>query len=128
MADIDNFKQFNEDHGYKGGDAVLRHVFSTIKQTVKDQGEVYRQGGEEILILLPYYDIDKGKALAERIREKVEKTTVPYEGKQLHVTLSMGVTASPPCNPDGPALEAYAENGLKQAKSTGKNRVVVSAC
>jgi hypothetical protein len=39
----------------------------------------------------------------------------------------MGVTASPPCNPDGPALEAYAEIGLRQAKSKGKNRVVVSA-
>jgi diguanylate cyclase (GGDEF)-like protein len=127
LADVDDFKRFNTDHGYKGGDAVLRHVFRTVKQTVNSRGEAYRQGGEEILILLPYCGIDEGKALAERIREKVEKTTVPYEGKQLNVTLSMGVTASPPCNPDGPALEAQAENGLKQAKKTGKNRVVVSA-
>src|ERR1041385_3869380 len=76
MADVDNFKQFNEDHGYKGGDAVLRQLYRTIKQTVNDRGEVYRQGGEEILILLPYCGIDEGKALAERIRENVEKTAV----------------------------------------------------
>ena len=128
LADVDDFKRFNTEYGYKAGDAVLRHAFSTIKQTVSSRGEVYRQGGEEILILVPYCGIDEGKALAERIRDKVEKTTVLYEESQLHVTLSIGVTASPPCNPDGPALEAYAENGLKRAKSTGKNRVVVNIC
>jgi len=128
LADVDDFKRFNTEYGYKAGDAVLRHAFSTIKQTVSSRGEVYRQGGEEILILLPYCGIDEGKALAERIRDKIENTTVPYEGNQLHVTLSIGVTASPPCNPDGPALEAYAENGLKRAKSMGKNCVIVDAC
>lgn len=79
------------------------------------------------IILLSYCGIDEGKTLAGRIRDKVEKTAVPYEGDQLNVTLSIGVAASPPCNPDGPALEVYAENGLKQAKRMGKNRVVVSA-
>lgn len=127
LADVDDFKRFNTDYGYKAGDAVLRQAFRTIKQTVSGRGEVYRQGGEEILILLPYCGIDEGKTLAERIRDKVEKTAVPYEGDQLNVTLSIGVAASPPCNPDGPALEVYAENGLKQAKRMGKNRVVVSA-
>lgn len=127
LADVDDFKRFNTDYGYKAGDAVLRHVFRSIKQTVSSRGEVYRQGGEEILILLPYCAIDEGKALGERIRKKIEKTAVPYEGNQLNVTLSIGVTASPPCNPDGPALEAYAENGLKRAKRMGKNRVVVNA-
>jgi diguanylate cyclase (GGDEF)-like protein len=128
LADVDDFKQFNSNYGYKAGDAVLRHVFRIIKQTVSIRGEVYRQGGEEILILLPYCGIDEGKALAERIREKVERTAVLYEGDKLNVTLSIGVAASPPCNPDGPALEAYAENGLKQAKNNGKNRAVVNAC
>ncbi len=128
LADVDDFKRFNTECGYKAGDAVLRHVFSIIKQTVGGRGEVYRQGGEEIVVLLPYCHIDEAKALSERIREIVENSAVTYENRELHITLSIGVTASPPCNPDGPALETYAEIGLKQAKSKGKNRVVVSVC
>lgn len=128
LADVDDFKQFNENYGYKAGDAVLRHVFRIVKHAVNSLGEVYRQGGEEILTLLPYCGLDKAKALAERIRENVEKTVVSYEDKELHITLSIGVAASPPCNPDGPALEAYAEHGLKQAKKLGKNRVIVNVC
>ncbi len=126
LADVDDFKQFNSNYGYKAGDAVLRDVFRIIKQAVSGRGEAYRQGGEEILVLLPYCGMDDGKSLAERIREKVEKTPVQYEGDELHVTLSIGVAASPPCNPDGTVLEANAENGLKQAKNLGKNRVVVN--
>jgi diguanylate cyclase (GGDEF)-like protein len=128
LADVDDFGQFNLDYGYKAGDAVLRHVFRIIRQIANGRGEAFRQGGEEILIMLPYCEIVEGKALAERICETVEKTPVPYEGKELHVTLSIGVTASPPCNPDGPALETCAEIGLKQAKKFGKNRVIVNVC
>lgn len=126
LADIDDFKKFNSDHGYKAGDAVLRQVFRIIKQIVSNRGEVYRRGGEEIVALLPYSKLEESRCVAERIREEVEKTPVVYDGKNLHVTLSIGVAASPPCNPDGPALEAHGEHGLKQAKDGGKNRVVVN--
>jgi diguanylate cyclase (GGDEF)-like protein len=126
LADIDDFKKFNSDHGYKAGDAVLRQVFRLFKQIVSNRGEVYRRGGEEIVALLPFSKIEEGRSVAERIREEVRKTPVAYDGKELHVTLSIGVAASPPCNPDGPALEVHAENGLKQAKASGKNCVVVN--
>ena len=127
LADVDDFKRFNEEQGYKAGDAVLREVFGVIKRLVGDRGEAYRRGGEEIEVLLPYHDLAKSRALAEQIREKTESSTVLYADKQLQVTLSIGVAASPPLNPDGPALEAHAENGLKKAKEDGKNRVTVAS-
>jgi diguanylate cyclase (GGDEF)-like protein len=128
LADVDDFKQFNSNHGYKAGDAVLRHVFRIIKGAVSSRGEVYRRGGEEIVALLPYCGLDEGRMLAERIRDEIYRTPTSYEDRSLKVTLSIGASSSPPCNPDGPALEAYAENALKQAKSSGKNQVVISAC
>lgn len=126
FADVDNFGQFNKMNGYKAGDAVLRHVFRTMKEIVGARGEVYRRGGEEVVALLPYCDLNEGREVAERIRDLVDRTPIAYETTNLHVTLSIGVSASPPCNPDGPSLEAHAEIGLKQAKSTGKNRVTVN--
>lgn len=126
LADVDDFGLFNSEHGYKAGDALLCHVFRTMRRTIAHRGEVYRRGGEEIEALLPYCGLDAGEALAQRVCEEVAKTLVSHNGKDLHVTLSIGVAASPPSDPDGPGLEAHAENALKRAKREGKNRVIVA--
>jgi two-component system, cell cycle response regulator len=126
LADVDDFKRFNFDYGYKAGDAVLCHVFRTMRRTIAHRGEVYRRGGEEIEALLPYCDLDANEALARRVCEEVAKSIVSHDGKELLVTLSIGVAASPPSDSDGPGLEADAENALKRAKREGKNRVIVA--
>jgi PleD family two-component response regulator len=64
--------------------------------------------------------------VGELIRQEVSSTLVRYENIDLHATLSIGVAASPPHDPDGPALETHAENALTQAKNSGKNRLVAA--
>jgi GGDEF domain-containing protein len=77
--------------------------------------------------ILPYSDEKEGKTMAERIREAVETTPAPYDDQQLSTTLSIGLAASPPCDRDGPALEALAGNAVNRAKSSGKNCVMVAS-
>jgi diguanylate cyclase (GGDEF)-like protein len=125
LGDVDDFKRFNSDHGYKAGDAVLQQVFQIVRRAVRDRGEVYRRGGEEIVALLPYTGIEASKALAKHICEEVAGTFVLYDDQTLHATLSIGLAASPPSDPDGPRLETYAEHALKEAKNQGKNCVSV---
>lgn len=130
FADVDDFKRYNSEHGYKAGDAVLCHVFRQVRRTIGHHGEVYRRGGEEIVVLLPYWALhwalQASTTLARRICDEVANTVIAYEDKEHRVTLSIGVAASPPIDPDGPALEAQAESALKRAKNAGKNRVVVA--
>jgi diguanylate cyclase (GGDEF)-like protein len=123
FADVDDFGAFNKKYSYKVGDAVLRNAFTIARRLVGNRGGVYRFGGEEIVALLPYCDLDLSKTVAESIRSEVANTVISFEGQDFHATLSIGVAASPPCDRDGPALEAHAENALKRAKSEGKNRV-----
>jgi diguanylate cyclase (GGDEF)-like protein len=125
LGDVDDFKRFNSDYGYKAGDAVLQQVFQIVRCAVRDRGEVYRRGGEEIVALLPYSGLDASKDLAKRICEEVAKTFVLYDDQNLHATLSIGLAASPPSDPDGPRLETYAEKALNEAKNHGKNCVWV---
>jgi diguanylate cyclase (GGDEF)-like protein len=125
FADVDNFKAFNSDYGYHAGDAVLRAIFETVKRLLESRGEVYRRGGEEILAVLPYCRLEDSRALAEQIRGGVAASTVMLGEQELHATLSIGVAASPPCDRDGPALEALAGNAVNRAKSEGRNRVIV---
>lgn len=125
LGDVDDFKQFNSDYGYKAGDVVLQRVFQIFRRAVRDRGEVYRRGGEEIVALLPYSGLDASEALARRICEEVASTFISFDDHNLHATLSIGLASSPPSDPDGPRLETYAEHALKEAKSHGKNCVRV---
>ena len=72
---------------------------------------------------MPYSGLETSTALAKPICEEVEKTVVLYDDQKLHTTLSIGVAASPPSDPDGPRLETYAEHALREAKNQGKNCV-----
>src|SRR5882762_9728803 len=76
FGDVDDFKRFNTDYGHKAGDAVLRQVFMIAKRVVGDRGEVYRRGGEEIVALLPYCDLEVSQSVAELIRRDVEQSAV----------------------------------------------------
>jgi diguanylate cyclase (GGDEF)-like protein len=128
FADIDDFKRYNTDRGYQAGDLVLCHVFRIVQRAVGRHGDVYRRGGDEIVSILPYSELDASKNLAQRIREEVAASVALYGDEEIRVTLSIGVAASPPCNPDGPALEALAGNASNQAKLSGKNCVIVASC
>ena len=72
MADIDNFKRFNDTWGHQTGDQVLRLVAQVMNSNVKGQDILARYGGEEFAIILPETGVDHAHKLADRIRETVE--------------------------------------------------------
>jgi PleD family two-component response regulator len=47
--------------------------------------------GEEFIVLLPDADIELAKIVAERIRQSVETSKTPFNGKDHQVTISLGV-------------------------------------
>ncbi|HET7286635.1 MAG TPA: GGDEF domain-containing protein, partial [Pyrinomonadaceae bacterium] len=89
MADLDKFKSINDTYGHPCGDEVLQVVATIIKQTVGAKGRCYRYGGEEISILLENYSADEAASLAERIRLRIESSSLG--SKQLTVTVSFGI-------------------------------------
>lgn len=86
-----------------------------------------RVGGEEFGVLLTDIDTERAKALAERIRENVERLTGdnPEYAIPQKVTISIGavVTQKNELNPK--EIYQLADNALYEAKETGRNKVVV---
>lgn len=128
IADVDFFKAVNDNYGHLVGDACLKIVAQTIKNTVTRPLDILaRYGGEEFIVLLPDTPVRGSKHVAERLREAVESTQVSYEDLEFKVTISIGISCSTPTGDDVPeALVNEADRALYRAKEAGRNRVMLS--
>ena len=126
LADIDDFKRFNDRWGHPTGDEVLKDFAGRLQESVREIDLAGRWGGEEFALLLPGTDLEGGRRLAERIRQLVREPRVASpDGTTVLVSASFGV-ASFPLVADQSQLVAAADAALYEAKRSGKDRVVVS--
>ena len=120
MADVDQFKKFNDAHGHQTGDEVLRGVARLLRRKMREMDLVARYGGEEFAIILPGTNLDDASKAAMRACEAIEKCPFRHDEKELRVTVSFGV-AEVLGNEDGAMLVARADKALYAAKEGGRN-------
>ena len=123
LVDVDDFKKVNDVHGHEAGDRVLVALADLLRRTVREVDMVARWGGEEFLLVLPDTPLASAVAVAEKLRTAVAGLRVPYDGRELRVTATLGVSA---CGVVGPVGESIreADEALYEGKRAGKNRVV----
>jgi diguanylate cyclase (GGDEF)-like protein len=123
LADLDDFKAVNDEHGHPTGDEVLREFARTLKDCIREIDLAGRWGGEEFAVVLPGTDLDGAVHLAERIRAALaDRVTVSPAGDRLFTTASFGV-AEWDASRTASDLLAAADAALYEAKRRGKNRV-----
>jgi len=91
LADVDHFKQINDQYGHETGDSVLCALSDQFKETIRKQDSISRWGGEEFLLLLPDTKLEQAKILAEKIRTNIESKTFEHQNMQLNISVSFGV-------------------------------------
>src|SRR4029079_8650444 len=124
LADLDNFKQVNDEFGHHGGDVVLRAFADLIRSHVRDVDVSGRIGGEEFAILLPETDAAGASRVAERMRRSLNDIAIPLsQGGAIRVPSSFVVAALGSDQSGDDRLRA-ADAALYRAKDEGKNRVV----
>lgn len=124
LADLDKFKEINDHHGHDIGDKVLAHVSAIMRDCCRLSDFVFRIGGEEFLVLTTG-GIAGGEILAEKIRNKIEHSTVIVGDLEISVTSSFGVAQLESTDGDAglSAILARADKALYAAKGSGRNRV-----
>ena len=119
IMDIDKFKHINDEYGHNIGDLVLKTLADVIKENIRETDCFARWGGEEFVLLLPETEQKGAIALAEKIRNAVEKKNFNLAS---NVTISIGVSTYK----KGEALESIysrADKALYASKEQGRNRV-----
>ncbi|WP_181817755.1 GGDEF domain-containing protein [Psychromonas sp. B3M02] len=126
LINIDNFKQINESYTQAAGDVVLKRLAYKLKDCIRKTDLIARWEGEEFIILLNNSNDKVAQQVAEVIRKSTELLCVQYEDELINITVSIGaVTYRNELKSS--KLVNYAEQGLFQAKSAGKNRVQLYA-
>nr|WP_277351748.1 diguanylate cyclase [Antrihabitans stalactiti] len=124
MADVDHFKQYNDDYGHLAGDACLVEISRLLARSLRDTDLLCRYGGEEFAAILPRADLDAAVAVAERMRLAVEGARLPYTLDARIVTVSVGVASALATASDQRSeLLSGADAALYEAKHAGRNCV-----
>ena len=121
MIDLDKFKSTNDTFGHHGGDEVLRVTADRLMRAVRKTDTVARMGGDEFVVLLS--DLEDPK-MAEGIAAKIVKSLavpVPFAGREVPVSVSVGVCTSDAGGLDEEALLKCADDALYLAKDEGRD-------
>ena len=119
VADLDHFKQVNDEHGHPAGDAVLKDVAYAMRKALRAFDLVYRVGGEEFVVLLPGADLERTMDVGERLREAVAECRTG----DIAVTMSLGAAAARGGGVRFIDLYGAADAALYAAKRGGRDRV-----
>lgn len=129
VLDIDHFKSVNDGFGHDAGDEVLSEFAVRLATNVRAVDLPCRLGGEEFVVVMPGTTLDDAHRIADRIRRDIGQAPFRVMGGKEHltVTVSIGVSATLPGEDTPEALLKRADEGVYEAKASGRNQVVARA-
>lgn len=127
FADLDFYKNVNDEYGHAAGDFVLKGFSELLTRNVrKEKDWVARYGGEEFMIFLSDTEYEKAKEIAERVRIAVMNKAFDHNGRTIKVTCSFGVVTIDDFSaiPSVDKILDALDQRLYRAKKLGRNVVV----
>ncbi|MCX7958241.1 MAG: diguanylate cyclase [Deltaproteobacteria bacterium] len=123
LLDLDSLKSVNDRYGHLAGSTLIKSVADLLMGMVRKSDTVARFGGDEYLIFADELNVESARGVGERIRERIEKLSIEFEGNHLSTTASVGIACFPDDGSDFKQLFSAADSAMYYSKNNGKNRV-----
>jgi len=120
--DVDGFKRINDNFGHAAGDALLQHIGTLLRATLRGSDLPARIGGDEFVALMPDTSVDGAVTTSERLLGRLAQHPLRVLDQDLLATVSIGVASADGCS-SLEELLARADAALYRAKKEGKSRV-----
>ncbi len=119
--DLDRFKHINDTMGHSAGDALLRQAAARLDNCVRRSDTLARLGGDEFTVVLA--ELDDPRDAMRAAKNIVEAMRLPYtvEGRELFVTISLGISLFPEDGDDSETLMVNADVAMYRAKELGRD-------
>lgn len=129
ILDVDYFKRINDVWGHPAGDFALEQLARVLERAAPEGASLARLGGEEFVVLVDVMDRGEAERAAQRLRQQVESATILWQDTPLKLTVSIGVTTTPPQEALEPFARYYAQAdaALYEAKAQGRNTVSLAS-
>jgi len=126
IIDVDFFKKVNDTYGHSTGDYVLKEVAYLILQNLRKTDMVFRYGGEEFTVIITETPKEKAIVPLERLRKAVEEYPFSYNGQDIKITISIGI--SEVCENITTVHQLFddADRALYKAKENGRNQIQIN--
>lgn len=121
MIDLNFFKTINDRYGHPAGDEVLKTVAGTLKLCCRGTDFCARIGGDEFAMILPHTDRLGARAVRDRITADMGRTKATAGGKDLSISLSIGVATLPDDADNAEALITAADSAMYRAKEFSRS-------
>ncbi|MDG1753278.1 MAG: diguanylate cyclase [Thalassotalea sp.] len=126
IADIDHFKQVNDQYGHQLGDEVLITCAKRLKSKAGENDLIARWGGEEFLILLrddPKSSFNNLQFRAQQLQKTISASVMELSSENITVTMTAGV-----CEHNGQHFDMclqQADQKLYEGKNSGRNKLII---
>ncbi len=126
VLDIDYFKKINDIHGHEDGNLILKELASVMGKFSRRIDTVCRYGGEEFCVILTNTGTENAAKYAENMRKTISTHDFPITGKNINLTVSMGIASLGGNVHNADELMKKSDSALYQAKQSGRNRVALA--
>lgn len=130
LFDIDYLKLYNEHYGYTAGDRILALIAAQLQKEIRGSDSLYQYNSDKYLMVMQDTHNESALTMVQRIVKKLSAMQIAHEASPFkHITISAGIGSS---HYNGQPLASwrqvvdFAEEGLTEAKNTGRNRVYIN--
>jgi diguanylate cyclase (GGDEF)-like protein/PAS domain S-box-containing protein len=121
FLDLDRFKNINDSLGHHVGDQVLKDVAARLTRTLRSGDTVARLGGDEFVVVLQEVrDPSDAATVAQNLLHELAPPCF-VDGRELHLSASIGITLFPDDGRDADALMKNADSAMYHVKDAGRN-------
>ncbi len=122
FIDLDRFKNINDTLGHRAGDQLLQVVAERLKRSMPANCRLFRQAGDEFIVLMEPGDANSALDAAMQLKELV---TAPFSGGEsdFFTSASIGISIYPYDARDGETLLRQADTAMYEAKAAGGNAI-----
>ncbi len=115
FADMDNFKEINDNFGHATGDEVLRRFGQVVRESIRRTDIAARQGGDEFVLLLEQASLEQAELTAQRLQSRLRewrKQSLP------ECSVTIGIGEAPTHGKTLPELLSAVDQALYHSKET----------